>query len=442
MLRRLLASAAALFLGAAPPQASVVRIQSNPGCLESFSGSGVVVAPGLVVTNAHVVHGSQNLEVQKDGMSYRVQAHILAPEYDLCLLRVPALGAPPAELAEDVPQVGQALEAWGYPGGVRDLPNLVPSILAATWKYRRNVLLQLQATIVGGHSGGGLFTAEGRLVGITTFNLLGTGQTHFAVPVTWIHDLLELPWAQGDRVPLCKPRSVLLHELLDRLTEDPENRPPWEAFTRAWVTAQPKQAEAWYALGHVLLVRYIDLGRQVEPDPALRQTFVDAFRKAVALDPSHARAWNNLGVALHESGDPKGAREALEMALRLKPDYGLAWLNLSAPLVDQLRFAEAVVVLRKGLTLVPDSADSWARLGFCELRLDHLAEAEAALRIALRYRPFHRPWLIELAEILHRRRDTPGLEAIKERLAERDPEGLEELQRALISWKARTRPVR
>ncbi len=441
MFRSLALCLCTLALCAGPPEQSVVRVRSNPGCLNALVGSGVVVAPGIVVTNAHVVHGSQDLQVLKDGTSYRVQAHILAPEYDLCLLRIPALQTPPTELWEALPEIGQALEAWGYPGGTpHQVPVRVQGRLVATWRYRRNHLLQLEAPIVGGHSGGGLFLPDGRLVGITTFNLLGTGKTAFAVPVSWIRDLQERPWINGDQVPICKPQSVLLHELLDRLTEDPENRVPWEAFTRVWVASEPNQADAWYALGHVILARYLELSQTGTPDPAMHTAFLDAFQKAVTLNPAHVRAWNNLGVAFHAIGETRKSKEALEMALRLKPDYGLAWINLSSPLVDLLEIEAAILALKRGLALIPDDAAAWARLGICHNVLNQWIPAEHALRIAVRYRPFYRPWLLELAEVLHRSGQKQAFEAIRQQLETRDPEGLAELKRREVLWKPR-RPV-
>lgn len=423
--------------GGGPP-ASVVRVRSRPGCLEDLVGSGVVIAPGVVVTNAHVVHGSEDIKVLKDGKAYGVQSHVLAPEYDLCLLRVPGLEVPEAAISEEIPMPGHPLEAWGFPGGTAgNNPVQSPGTLTAAWRYRGSVLLQVDAEIRKGQSGGGLFLPDGRLVGITTFSLLGAGRAHFAVPAAWIEELRRRPWIPGQLIPVCKPRSVLLHELLDRLTEDPENRPPWEAFARAWVHAEPRQAEAWYALGHVLLVRYHDLAQYGTLDSALLGTFVDAFRKAVALDPAHARAWNNLGVAYLAQGRLSSSREALEMAVQLNPDYGLAWINLSATLLELREYARAARALQEGLRLVPDEAAAWARLGFCNLKLGRLAPAESALRIALRYRPSHRSWILDLAEVLLLRSDAAALETLRNELRARDPEGARELALREKAWKQR-----
>jgi hypothetical protein len=54
------------------------------------------------------------------------------------------------------------------------------------------------------------------------------------------------------------------------------------------------------------------------------------FELATRIQPSHARAWNNLGVALARQGDDPGARRAYETALRLDPGIQSAHLNLVA----------------------------------------------------------------------------------------------------------------
>lgn len=128
------------------------------------------------------------------------------------------------------------------------------------------------------------------------------------------------------------------------------------------------------------------------------------------------------------------------MALRLKPDYGLAWINLSSPLVDLLEIEAAILALKRGLALIPDDAAAWARLGICHNVLNQWIPAEHALRIAVRYRPFYRPWLLELAEVLHRSGQKQAFEAIRQQLETRDPEGLAELKRREVLWKPR-RPV-
>ena len=82
-------------------------------------GSGVVYDDqGHIVTNNHVVEGTQTAEVQL-ASGERLQAHVLATDTftDLAVLQVDRKGLPPAQFASDLPTVGQLAIAIGNPLG-------------------------------------------------------------------------------------------------------------------------------------------------------------------------------------------------------------------------------------------------------------------------------------------------------------------------------------
>jgi len=94
---------------------SVVRIIGT-ACGLGVEGSGWVAAPGLVVTNAHVVAGETDTAVQVGGQPPDLAARALAvdPHDDIAVLRVGGLGARPLRLASD-PRAGTAAAILGYP---------------------------------------------------------------------------------------------------------------------------------------------------------------------------------------------------------------------------------------------------------------------------------------------------------------------------------------
>ena len=55
---------------------------------------------------------------------------------------------------------------------------------------------------------------------------------------------------------------------------------------------------------------------------------IDAYRRAIAIDPGHANAHDNLGVLLRASGEPQQAEAAYRTALQLNPAHIDAWTNL------------------------------------------------------------------------------------------------------------------
>jgi trypsin-like peptidase/colicin V production protein len=92
---------------------SVVHVLGT-ACGLGVSGSGWVAAPGLIVTNAHVVAGQEDTSiVTRDDDSLDVQAVHFDPRNDLAILRAPSLGLPPLALAD--PVAGAEAAVLGYP---------------------------------------------------------------------------------------------------------------------------------------------------------------------------------------------------------------------------------------------------------------------------------------------------------------------------------------
>lgn len=97
---------------------STVKIVGQ-GCGVIQEGSGFVVAPGYVVTNAHVVAGIPHPEVQDQaGATLATQTMLFDPELDLAVLRVPGLHEPSLKLDAGPLLARGATGAWlGFPGG-------------------------------------------------------------------------------------------------------------------------------------------------------------------------------------------------------------------------------------------------------------------------------------------------------------------------------------
>jgi S1-C subfamily serine protease len=157
--------------GVRDAHASVVRILGT-ACGLAIQGSGWVAAPGVVVTNAHVVAGEDDTTVQTDGGPRRdAQAIAFDPHNDVAVLRVDGLGAPPLRLHAGAP-VGEPVAILGFPG---DGPfHAAPGRLGAT----RTVISRdaygsgpvqrrmtaLRGNIRSGNSGGPVVEAGGRVV--------------------------------------------------------------------------------------------------------------------------------------------------------------------------------------------------------------------------------------------------------------------------------------
>ena len=144
-------------------------------------GSGVVWAPGWVVTNAHVVSRPRVSVRRADGA--RADGRVVARDRqaDLALLHVPALELVAATIgAADELRVGSLLLAVGHPFGVRGA--LTTGIVHAMGSFGRSTRSWIlgDLRLAPGNSGGPLADARGRVVGI---NAMIVGGLALAIPV-------------------------------------------------------------------------------------------------------------------------------------------------------------------------------------------------------------------------------------------------------------------
>jgi hypothetical protein len=148
-------------------------------------GSGVVTGTGTVVTNCHVATAGGSLSVRVGAEQYSASVEIADEEYDLCRLSVTGLSAPAVTLASaDSLKTGQKVYAIGAPQGL-DL-TISDGIVSGMRDLPQGRVIQTTAPISPGSSGGPLFDAYGRLVGIMTFQHKTGQNLNFAVPADWI----------------------------------------------------------------------------------------------------------------------------------------------------------------------------------------------------------------------------------------------------------------
>ena len=169
--------------------ASVVTVAGKNTAGESMQGSGVVVAPHLVVSNCHVVGGSKQATVEHMGESVQATVISFDTEHDLCLVSAPQIEARPITLGSSIRvSIGEPVFAVGAPQGLSN--TISEGIVSGLRPIDSAKLIQTTAAISHGSSGGGLFDQYGNLVGITTLYLADSQQLNFAVPAEWVSDLV------------------------------------------------------------------------------------------------------------------------------------------------------------------------------------------------------------------------------------------------------------
>ena len=168
----------------AAPSIVVVEVVDEQG-VPAAQGSGVVIGPGLVITPCHVAQAGQHLRVWHAANPFAATLGYADTEHDLCQVHTPQLQAPPAvrgsvkNLA-----VGQPTYIISAPQGLS--LTFTAGIISALRPVLGSVLIQTDAAVSPGSSGGGLFDRAGRLIGMPCFQLQEGQQLNFALPVDWI----------------------------------------------------------------------------------------------------------------------------------------------------------------------------------------------------------------------------------------------------------------
>ena len=173
---------------------SVVKIVGDAEqCGRGQEGSGVVVAPQRVATNAHVVAGVDAPTVQVGGVGARLPARVVLfdPQKDLAVLAVPGLTAPALPLARDDLDHGADAVVAGFPrnGPFSAGPARVRAVLQATGEdiygkagVQREVY-SLYARVEPGNSGGPLVGVDGSVAGIVFAKSLDDPTTGYALTI-------------------------------------------------------------------------------------------------------------------------------------------------------------------------------------------------------------------------------------------------------------------
>lgn len=283
------------------PGVPMVEAVSPAGRLQV--GSGVVVERKRVATNCHVTRDAASIWVVQTGLRRRASAQAADVERDLCLLQVDDLESEPVPLGRsgELAQ-GQDLAAFGYTGGIG--LQLSAGRVVALHPWRDGAVVQADTGFTSGASGGGLFTADGTLVGLLTFRLRGGSSHYYALPVDWVRAML----ASASYAPVQPQPGRAFWE------QEAANQPyflraasleqtgQWSRLlmlAKRWSDEAADDAEPWYARA------------LAEEGLGQLDAAVGALEHGVSLRRDDARSWVRLGLLQLRVGRRADAQRSL-----------------------------------------------------------------------------------------------------------------------------------
>jgi tetratricopeptide (TPR) repeat protein len=391
------------------PSVLIVEAIDRAGSVVAF-GSGIAIAPDRIITNKHVSDEGLNIQVRQGRNTWKASIARQNPEQDLCELWVEGLKASAATLrSSSTLTVGERVYAVGSPRGLE--LTITGGIISGIRQINQDRIIQTDASISPGSSGGGLFDASGRLVGITTFSLAAAQNLNFAVPVDW---LIQTSQATG-MIPKANTRTADASPigLLQRGFKAEAAKDYVKAADqyREAVRRYPDFDFAWFALGwaNSLLGNQADAilayHKAIEIQPTFapywsnlclslvqanhNEAAVNACSTATSLDRTLAPAWGLLGMAQHALGQHESAVSSLTEAIRLKPETFVYWARLGRAQLALRRFDDGLRSTQEALRLDQRDADVWWQLGIAHFMLDQNDEAVEAFKKAISIKPDH-----------------------------------------------------
>ncbi len=169
---------------------SVVKMRGvATACQKVLEGTGFVIAPNRVMSNAHVVAGSDSVTVEAEGKKYDATVVSYDPNADISILDVPGLPQQPLVFAEAPAKTGTDAVVLGYPGGgdfvatparVREIIELSGPDIYKTTTVNREVYT-IRGLVRQGNSGGPMINRAGQVIGVVFGAAVDDNDTGFVM---------------------------------------------------------------------------------------------------------------------------------------------------------------------------------------------------------------------------------------------------------------------
>lgn len=178
---------------------SIVHVIADAtSCSRRLSGSGYVSAPDYVITNAHVVAGSSEVELDTVLGVKRATVVLYNPEVDLAVLHVPNLGLEPLTRSEKPLRSGDGTIVLGFPASgpfsasparIRDRITISGPDIYATGRSEREAYT-LRGDVRQGNSGGPVTTPDGQVVGVVFGTAVDGSETGYALTLRQVDEVV------------------------------------------------------------------------------------------------------------------------------------------------------------------------------------------------------------------------------------------------------------
>ena len=348
--------------------AVVVILGERPASHDTTQSSGCCVdTSGLILATAHQIQGVTHLRaVLKDGSERTLEPIEVDGAQEFALLRAQGPLPVAASLGDaGALREGAELVAIAAPKSLSFTAN-AGIVSSLNRMYKGQPVIQTQLPAGPGSSGGPVFDARGRLVGLILARIDDQEWLTLVNPINEAYPLLRkhgvaIPTAS--RVGNTEGQEV---EILPASDLTPAQQAAIDAYNRGVVAETPEEK-------------------------------IEAYSLAVSLIPEFYEAWFNVAVAYGAAGRPERAIAAYRQAQALRPEALGVYRNLGRELLATGQDAQAEAAFRRAVELAPGRASLRNDLGESLRRQKDFDEAESAFRAALALDKSYSPACYNLA---------------------------------------------
>jgi tetratricopeptide (TPR) repeat protein len=419
------------------PQEIYRQAQGQVLVLESFDEkdapvsfhTALLLETGKAVAACDVLEGVANIKVRRGEAVYAATLERRDSTRNLCLLSVSGMAPTAAlHLNDRDPEVGAPIYALSNALGLGI--GIAEGVVSGVRQSKGESYIQFTAAIAPGSEGGGLFDAQGRLVGVINYRQRDGQNVNFAVPARWLKEIDQRA-ASTDAAVAWRAKALVLEreakwtELATHAAEwskaltDSAEAWFWSGFAyqqhKDWVAAEhayretqrrePAAVQAGIGLATVLLL-------QNKPKEAL-----DVARSMLVYRQEDAKIWFIIGSAQNQLGQADEAKQAFERATQIAPWDREAYAGLLS--IARLRgdWPAAVAAQRQVARVAPDDGAVWAELAEVYLRAGRPERAFASAGRAVELSPASGDaWLFKGMALHALKRQQEALEALKKAL--------------------------
>ena len=332
-------------------------------------GSGFFInEDGDIITNFHVVKGSDRIEVvTSDGKRYPVKDPLDADvDGDLFLAStdIQKNMVHPLKISSAIPEIGEDIIVIGCPEGLSQTMTR-GTISAIRDQEKYGTVIQIDAAISPGSSGSPVINKKGEVIGVATFHRIEGQNLNFAISGKNVSDFI----GKTGTISKVNSSDFWLNKgvALSSLGKYEESILAYDESIRL----DPNRANGSYSKGISLYY----LGKYEEA--------IDAYDEAIRINPNHTRALSMKGTALRDQGKYDEAIKTYDEAIRLDPNDAFSWSNKGTAFADQGRLDEALKACDEAIRIDPKFAGAWFNKGVYLYNQGKLDEAIKASKESL-----------------------------------------------------------